>query len=152
MTRQVMVDALRDAWVELTDTVGVPVGVETDTGQVSLSAVKKFGALLEAALTQPAEPERELERLRAALTKVAAVLTELERLDALQERLSKERSAQAKEQREWARQMDKWNAGEIEERPQRPAIQQPHVVDYGDVMVQFQRLAPIVRQALTPQP
>ena len=83
-----------------------------------------------------------------ALKQVSQVLKEIQRLDAMQERLTKESEEQAKKQRMWAKEMEQWKAGQLTQKPRRPEIHQPQVVDYGDVWTQLSRLGPIVERAI----
>ena len=53
--REAECERLRAEWQALTDTVGVPVGFESDVGQVSLAAVRRFGAIVDALPKAPAE-------------------------------------------------------------------------------------------------
>lgn len=124
----------------------VTLGQPTCLERRALAMLEELG-LERARVEQPSPSAGEV------LRQVSQVLKEVQRLNAAQARLADESRQQAKEQREWARQMEQWNAGQLAERPRRPTIQQPVVVDYGDIWAQLSRLAPIVERALAaPQP
>lgn len=82
------------------------------------------------------------------LLEVATVLAEVERLDEASRKHTELLQQQAAEQRQWVKALAAWEANPAGEKPRRPSIQSPTVVDYGDVWERLSRLAPRYRKML----